>query len=101
MSELDENFFFYKKFLFYTRLAEKAKISNFRTTQKGVQLPSDWEEMNRADSYKRVPLPDSGGGMLQQECKMVAEKFAKTLGQAKILQIDRIQNPYYWECYQL
>ena len=100
MSELIEKYF-YKTFLFYTRLAEKAKVSNFQMTKKGVQIPSDWVEMTRADAYKRVPLPDSGGGMMQQEYKMVAEKFTKTLGQAKILQIERIQNPYYWECYQL
>jgi hypothetical protein len=57
--------------------------------------------MEKGDSYKRVRLSPDGGGMLQKEYQMVADKFKKTLGQAKILQIERIQNPYYWECYYL
>lgn len=86
----------------YDRLAEKAKVSNFQTTRKGVKVPSDWVPMNPRESYKLVVLSSDGGnGMMEKEYQMVAEKFKKTLGQAKILQIERVQNPYYWECYQL
>lgn len=65
-------------------------------------IPSDWMPMDRAETYKRVELSSDGAnGMMEKEYQMVAEKFKKTLGQAKILQIERVQNPYFWECYQL
>lgn len=84
------------------RLSEKAKAAKFQTTQRGVMIPSDWVKMDRGEAYKRVVLSSDGGnGMMEKEYQMVAEKFKKTLGQAKILQIERVQNPYYWECYQL
>ncbi|XP_065929088.1 E3 ubiquitin-protein ligase MIB2 [Magallana gigas] len=87
---------------FMIMLAEKAKVSNFQTTRKGVKVPSDWVPMNPRESYKLVVLSSDGGnGMMEKEYQMVAEKFRMTLGQAKILQIERVQNPYYWECYQL
>lgn len=85
---------------FMVMLSKKATTSNLAVTKKGVGIPSDWEAMGR-EPFRRVPLSPDGGGMLQKEYQMVADKFKKTLGQAKILTIERIQNLYCWECYYL
>lgn len=71
------------------------------TTWRDVQIPSEWVAMNPSDQYKRVVLSSDGADGMEKEYQMVAEKFKKTLGQAEILQIERVQNTYYWECYQL
>lgn len=71
------------------------------TTWRDVQIPSEWVAMNPSDQYKRVVLSSDGAGGMEKEYQMVAEKFKKTLEQAEILQIERVQNQHYWECYQL
>ena len=57
--------------------------------------------MEEAESYKSVKLLVTGSCFMQKEYNMVAVKFSETLKEAEILQIDRIQNPYYWNCYEL
>lgn len=86
---------------FMISLAKKAEAKNLQTTSRGIGIPPDWEPMTTSVRFKRVPLSPNAGGMMQKEYKMVAEKFNKTLGQATILQIERVQNVYSWETYQL
>ncbi|XP_048753764.2 E3 ubiquitin-protein ligase MIB2-like [Ostrea edulis] len=86
---------------FMILLSKKASSSTLTTTKRGVGIPADWEQMGKGEAFKRVSLSPDGGGMSQKEYQMVADKFRKTLGQAKILQIERIQNMYNWECYYL
>ncbi|XP_061174772.1 protein mono-ADP-ribosyltransferase PARP11-like [Saccostrea echinata] len=52
--------------------------------------------MGRSETVKRVPLLPYLG-----EYELVANTFRTTLRHAEILQIDRIQNVFLWECYQL
>lgn len=94
-------FFNKQSFALMFSLAKKAKTKNLQTTSRGIGIPPDWEPMTTSVRFKRVPLSPNAGGMMQKEYKMVAEKFNKTLGQATILQIERVQNVYIWETYQL
>ncbi|XP_056020573.1 E3 ubiquitin-protein ligase MIB2-like [Ostrea edulis] len=86
---------------FMIKLSQSASAATLETTKKGIGIPSDWEKMAYSEPFKRVPLSPHVGGMVQKEYEMVVQKFQKTLGQAKILQIERIQNVFIWECYQL
>lgn len=88
-----------KKFMI--SLAKKAKGKTLQTTKRGIGIPPDWEPTTPSVIFKRVVLSPNAGGLMEKEYKMVAEKFNKTLGQAKILQIERIQNVHYWEIFQL
>lgn len=94
-------FFNKQSFALMFSLAKKAEAKNLQTTSRGIGIPPDWEPMTTSVRFKRVPLSPNAGGMMQKEYKMVAEKFNKTLGQATILQIERVQNVYSWETYQL
>lgn len=82
-------------------MAKKAKCETRQTTKRGIGIPPDWEPTTPSVTFKRVPLDPKDGGLIKKEYKMVAEKFNKTLGQAEILQIERIQNVHYWEVFQL
>ncbi|XP_062617080.1 E3 ubiquitin-protein ligase MIB2-like [Saccostrea cucullata] len=84
---------------FMIRLSKNANAATLATTKRGIGIPPDWEKMG-SEIYKRVTLSPDAGGMVQKEYEMVAQKFRKTLGQVKILQIDRVQNILYWEHYQ-
>jgi hypothetical protein len=87
--------------LYYFPSRQSASTATLETTKRGIGIPPDWEKMVQSEPFKRVPLSPRAGGMMQKEYEMVAEKFQKTLAQAEILQIERIQNGYHWECYQL
>ncbi|XP_078314361.1 uncharacterized protein LOC111128440 isoform X2 [Crassostrea virginica] len=67
------------------------------TTKRGIETPSNWEKMT--DGYKRVLLSPDAKGMIEYE--EVAKKFKKTMKTATILQIERVQNAYNWEVYEL
>lgn len=82
-------------------LAQKAKADALQTTRKGIGIPADWEPMTLPYHFKRVLLSPDSNGMMQREYKMVAKKINKTLSHARILQIERVQNEYSWETYQL
>lgn len=82
-------------------MAQKAKADALQTTRKGIGIPAEWEPMTIPYHFKRVLLSSDSGGMMQREYRMVAKKFIKTLSRARILQIERVQNEYSWETYQL
>lgn len=62
-------------------------------------MPSNWTKMTH--DYERVRLSPDARGMITMEYEEVAEKFKKTMKQATILQIERVQNEYFWNTYQL
>lgn len=51
------------------------------------------------EGYKRVLLSPDAEGMIEYE--EVAKKFKKTMNTRTILQIERVQNAYNWEVYEL
>ena len=69
------------------------------TPQRGTEMPSNWTKMTH--DYERVRLSPDARGMITMEYEEVAEKFKKTMKQATILQIERVQNEYFWNTYQL
>lgn len=80
-------------------MSKKAKAASLQTTQRGIGIPSNWEIMD--NTYKRVPLSPDAGGMIKMEYEEVAEKFRKTMKQATIVQIERVQNKFCWETFQV
>lgn len=83
---------------FLKRLASTAVKQQFQTSVKGVVLPTHWESMERKVTLKRVVL-DTSNGLLQKEYQGVKNKFCRTLPQARIIQIERVQNKFLWEHY--
>lgn len=84
---------------FFYSVSKKAKAASLQTTQRGIGIPSNWEIMD--NTYKRVPLSPDAGGMIKMEYEEVAEKFRKTMKQATIVQIERVQNKFCWETFQV
>ena len=63
---------------------------------KDSHLPSNWSLMESETQYKRVLL-----SCLSQEFKDVEELFKESMKRsAKILKIERVQNPFMWGKYQ-
>ena len=82
-------------------VSKKVKATSLQTTQRGIGIPPYWAKMEISDPFKRVPLSPDARGMIKMEYDEVAEKFKKTMKQATILQIERVQNIFCWEAYQL
>lgn len=82
------------------RLAEQSKKSTLPTTKRGILLPAHWQSMDKTMSLVRIHL-DSSNGLLMKEFQEVRNKFSKTMPQAQIVKIERVQNKFLWEHYYL
>ena len=82
-------------------MSKKVKAASLQTTQRGIGIPPFWAKMEPSEQFKRVPLSPDARGMIKMEYEEVAEKFKKTMKQATILQIERVQHDYFWKTYQL
>ncbi|XP_076085072.1 E3 ubiquitin-protein ligase MIB2-like isoform X1 [Mytilus galloprovincialis] len=85
---------------FMKTLAKRAKKKEFATTAKGLPAPSNWTDMSGATALK-VSIGPTKGGIMQIEFDNVKQKFEKTLPQARIISIHRMQNMFLWEMYYL
>lgn len=87
---------------FMKKLADQVKKPSgaFVKTQRGIQIPSNWSEMDRKLLFQCFKLNPSNG-MEQIEFNSIEQKFHKTLPQAKIIEIQRVQNMHLWEVYCL
>lgn len=83
---------------FLKRLAKTTESQKLETSQRGVVLPTHWEIMEKSMILKRIPL-DTTNGLLQKEFQGVKNKFCRTLPQARIIKIERVQNKFLWEHY--
>ncbi|XP_045163299.2 E3 ubiquitin-protein ligase mib1-like isoform X1 [Mercenaria mercenaria] len=83
---------------FLKRLAKTTSTKKLETSQRGVVLPTHWDQMDRSVLMKRIPL-DITNGLLQKEFQGVKNKFCRTLPQARIITIERVQNKFLWEHY--
>jgi hypothetical protein len=70
------------------------------TTTKGIRAPSHWSDMTEKTVLK-VTISPSAGGIMKMEWDNVKQKFEKTLPQARIISIHRMQNMSLWEFYYL
>ena len=52
-------------------------------------------------SILKVAISPSSGGIMQMEWDYLKQKFEKTLSQARIISIHRMQNMFLWEMYYL
>lgn len=84
----------------YFRLSKTASEQKFETSQRGVLLPTHWDQMDKSALLKRINL-DMTNGLHQKEFQGVKNKFCRTLPQARIVKIERVQNKYLWEHYFL
>ncbi|EMP38338.1 Poly [ADP-ribose] polymerase 14 [Chelonia mydas] len=66
-----------------------------RTRSKLVALPEEWCDMKQ-ERVKVVELHQE-----MKEYRDVQMKFQQTCSAFKIEKIERIQNPYYWQAYQI
>lgn len=85
---------------FMKTLAKRAKKKDFATTAKGIPAPSNWSDM-RGETVSKVSIGPTKGGIMQIEFDNVKQKFEKTLPQARIISIHRMQNMFLWEMYYL
>ena len=69
------------------------------TTNDRIPAPSHWSEMK--ENCLKVTISPSSGGIMQIEWDIVKQKFEKTLPQARIISIHRMQNMFMWEMYYL
>ncbi|WAR13828.1 MIB2-like protein [Mya arenaria] len=87
---------------FIKRLADRTGkgMEKAPTTRRGVFLPAHWESMEREDVVRRIHLNAPGAsGLLQKEFQEVQNKFRRTMPQARILKVERIQSKFLWEHY--
>uniref|UniRef100_K7F6P0 Poly [ADP-ribose] polymerase n=1 Tax=Pelodiscus sinensis TaxID=13735 RepID=K7F6P0_PELSI len=63
--------------------------------RQSVTLPKEWCDMNQ-ERVKMVTL-----NAAQQEYQDVQTKFLKSCSMFKIEKIERVQNPYLWQTYQI
>ncbi|XP_071123937.1 E3 ubiquitin-protein ligase MIB2-like [Mytilus edulis] len=85
---------------FRKMLAKQEKKEDFATTAIGLPSPSNWTDMSGGTALK-VSIDPTKGGIMQIEFDNVKQKFEKTLPQARIISIHRIQNMFQWEKYYL
>lgn len=85
---------------FMKTLAKRAKKKDFATTAKGIPAPSNWSDMH-GETVLKVSIGPTKGGIMQIEFDNVKQKFEKTLPQARIISIHRMQNMFLWEMYYL
>uniref|UniRef100_A0A8C4TQ10 Poly [ADP-ribose] polymerase n=1 Tax=Falco tinnunculus TaxID=100819 RepID=A0A8C4TQ10_FALTI len=79
---------------------EQGKTINIQRVPKNedkqsIELPAHWEDMQR----ERVKLVNLGPS--HQEYLKVQDKFKKTCPRFVIEKIERIQNPFLWQTYQI
>lgn len=96
MSELIQNL----SILYVDRLALSLSKNNLATSKRGVILPTHWEAMDKTDTLRRVRL-DTNNGLHKKEFTEVKNNFCRTLPQARILSVERVQSKYLWEHYYL
>ncbi|XP_063408625.1 E3 ubiquitin-protein ligase MIB2-like isoform X2 [Mytilus trossulus] len=85
---------------FMKTLAKRAKKKDFATTAKGIPAPSNWSDM-RGETILKISIGPTKGGIMQIEFDNVKHLFEKTLPQARIVSIHRMQNMFLWEMYYL
>ncbi|KAK3101023.1 hypothetical protein FSP39_000330, partial [Pinctada imbricata] len=85
---------------FMQLLSQKAMKMTLAVTKRGIMIPTHWEEM-RGAQFKRVPLSKNEGQFIGMEYDQVTQRFQKTIPQAHIFGVQRVQNGYFWETYQL
>ena len=84
---------------FMKTLAKRAMTKTLATTNKGIPAPSHWSDMK--ENCLKITISPSSGGIMQMEWDNVKQKFEKTLPQARIISIHRMQNMFLWEMYYL
>ncbi|VDI03290.1 E3 ubiquitin-protein ligase mind-bomb [Mytilus galloprovincialis] len=85
---------------FMKTLAKRAKKKDFTTTAKGIPAPSNWSDMC-GETVLKISIGPTKGGIMQIEFDNVKHLFEKTLPQARIVSIHRMQNMFLWEMYYL
>ncbi|KAL4220974.1 E3 ubiquitin-protein ligase mib2 [Mactra antiquata] len=83
---------------FLRRLALSTSQQKLETTKRGVTLPTHWEMMDKTKTLVKVPL-DTSNGLHKKEFTEVKNKFCRTLPQARIHSIERVQSKFLWEHY--
>ncbi|XP_060077598.1 E3 ubiquitin-protein ligase mind-bomb-like [Ylistrum balloti] len=78
-----------------TRSASKSQ------SQKRMHYPGYWTSMTHQQQIIRVALKSGEGGMNAKEYGNIVKKFARSLPQARVLKIERVQNKFLWEVYYI
>ncbi|CAG2233178.1 MIB [Mytilus edulis] len=81
-------------------LAKKVIEKSFARTKSGFTFPADWDDMGK-ETILRVNIEPSKTDLMKQQWKDVKQMFDNTLPQARIVSIQRIQNKFNWEMYQV
>lgn len=81
-------------------LAKKVTEKSFAKTKSGFTFPADWDDMGE-ETILRVNIDPSKTDLMKQQWKDVKQMFDNTLPQARILSIQRIQDKFNWEMYQV
>ncbi|XP_069121341.1 E3 ubiquitin-protein ligase MIB2-like isoform X2 [Argopecten irradians] len=84
--------------MFMERFHETKSASKSKSSGKGKFTPNHWDPMGEQDLV-RVLLKSNGSGMSKMEYDNVVKKFSRSLPQARIHRIERLQNNYLWEIY--
>ncbi|XP_021345213.1 E3 ubiquitin-protein ligase mind-bomb-like isoform X2 [Mizuhopecten yessoensis] len=83
---------------FMERFQEK-KSDSKRQSKKGTRFPAHWESMTT--EHMRIILKSNGGGIIKMEYENVVKKFARSLPQARVLKVERVQSKFLWEVYYM